>query len=74
MWPAPVGAGSCVRRQPTVQHHVVIYSNVTILGGDTVIGEGSTVGGNVFLMESVPPNSLVIRGENGQPNIKPNQR
>jgi serine O-acetyltransferase len=25
-----------------------------------VIGEGSTIGGNVFLMHSVPPNSVVI--------------
>jgi serine O-acetyltransferase len=25
-----------------------------------VIGAGSTIGGNVFLMHSVPPNSLVL--------------
>ena len=36
-----------------------IYSNATILGGDTVIGRGSTIGGNVFLTHSVPANSLV---------------
>ncbi len=48
-----------IQRHPTVQDNVVIYSNTTILGGDTVIGKGSTIGGNVFLMESVPPNSVV---------------
>lgn len=48
-----------IRRHPTVEDDVVIYANATILGGDTVIGKGSTIGGNVFLMHSVPPNSLV---------------
>ncbi|MCB1069619.1 MAG: serine acetyltransferase [Verrucomicrobia bacterium] len=48
-----------IKRHPTVEDEVVIYANATILGGDTVIGRGSTVGGNVFLMESVPPNSFV---------------
>jgi serine O-acetyltransferase len=48
-----------VSRHPTVEDDVVIYSNATILGGKTVIGRGSTIGGNVFLMESVPPGSFV---------------
>lgn len=48
-----------IKRHPTVEDDVVVYANATILGGDTVIGKGSTVGGNVFLMESVPPNSFV---------------
>jgi serine O-acetyltransferase len=30
------------------------------VGGDTVIGAGSTIGANVFLMQSVPPESLVL--------------
>jgi serine O-acetyltransferase len=60
-----------VQRHPTVEDNVVIYSNASILGGDTVIGRGSTVGGNVFLMESVPPNSLVT-GEH--PELKVKQR
>ena len=29
------------------------------MGGDTVIGANSTIGANVFLTKSVPPNSLV---------------
>ncbi|MDA3874870.1 MAG: serine acetyltransferase [Kiritimatiellae bacterium] len=48
-----------VKRHPTVEDDVIIYSNSTILGGDTVIGCGSTIGANVFLYESIPPNSLV---------------
>jgi serine O-acetyltransferase len=30
------------------------------MGGDTVIGEGSTIGANVFVTHSVPPRSLVL--------------
>lgn len=56
-----------IKRHPTVEDHVVIYSNAAILGGSTVIGKGSTVGGNVFLMESVPPNSFVV---NEHPELK----
>lgn len=48
-----------IQRHPIVEDNVIIYSNSTILGGDTVIGKGSTIGGNVFLAESVPPNSFV---------------
>jgi serine O-acetyltransferase len=56
-----------IKRHPTVEDQVVIYANATILGGDTVIGAGSTIGGNVFLMESVPPNSFVA---NEHPELK----
>ena len=48
------------KRHPDVGNRVIIYPNSTILGGETSIGDGSTVGANVFLMHSVPPNSLVI--------------
>ncbi len=47
------------KRHPTLGNDVVIYANATILGGDTVIGDGSIVGGNVWLMHSVPPGSIV---------------
>jgi serine O-acetyltransferase len=47
------------KRHPDVEDRVTIYPNSTILGGETVIGTGSTIGANVFLMHSVPANSLV---------------
>ncbi len=52
------------KRHPTVEENVIIYSNATVLGGDTVIGKGSTISGNVFLTESVPPNSFVYAQHN----------
>ncbi len=48
-----------VKRHPNVEDDVVIYAGATILGGDTVIGKGSEIGGNVWLKDSVPPNSRV---------------
>lgn len=51
------------KRHPTIEDDVTIYPNSTVLGGDTVIGARSTVGGNVFLIQSVPPDSLVYYEE-----------
>jgi serine O-acetyltransferase len=51
------------KRHPDVEDGVTIYPNATVLGGETVIGRNSTIGGNVFLMHSVPPNSLVYNEE-----------
>ena len=48
-----------IKRHPTVEDHVVIYSGATILGGETVIGHHSVIGGNVWLTRSVPPGSMV---------------
>ena len=47
------------RRHPTLEDDVVVYANATILGGRTVIGAGSVIGGNVWLTHSVPPGSVV---------------
>jgi serine O-acetyltransferase len=47
------------KRHPTVEDDVVIYAGATILGGETVVGRGSTIGGSVWLLHSVPPNSRV---------------
>ena len=47
------------KRHPTIGDDVVIYANATILGGETVIGRGSRIGGNVWLTRSVPPYSVV---------------
>jgi serine O-acetyltransferase len=43
-------------RHPIVEDDVVIYAGATILGRIT-IGQGSTIGGNVWLTRSVPPGS-----------------
>ncbi len=48
------------KRHPTIEDDVVIYSGTTILGGDTVIGARSVIGGNVWLTESVPPDTRVF--------------
>lgn len=49
-------------RHPVVEDDVVIYAGSTILGRVT-IGAGSTIGGNVWLLSSVPPGSLVTQPE-----------
>ncbi len=48
------------KRHPTVEDDVTIYAGAKILGGHTVIGAGSVIGGNVWLTESVPPGSRVM--------------
>lgn len=48
------------KRHPTIQDNVVIYSNATILGGNTVVGKDSIIGGNVWLTQSVPSNSVAF--------------
>ena len=48
-----------MKRHPTIEDDVVIYSGATILGGDTVIGKSSIIGGNVWITSSVPPNTTV---------------
>ena len=49
------------KRHPTLEDEVTIYAGATILGGGTVVGRGSVIGGNVWLVESVPPNSRIYR-------------
>ena len=48
------------KRHPTIGDDVTIYAGATILGGDTLIGDRCTVGGNVFITQSVPPDTRVI--------------
>ncbi len=47
------------KRHPTIGNDVVIYPNATILGGETVVGDGCVINGLVFLVESVAPNHTV---------------
>lgn len=49
-------------RHPVVEDDVVIYAGATVLGR-IVIGRGSTVGGNVWLTQSVPPGSNVSQAQ-----------
>ncbi|MCQ2603904.1 MAG: serine acetyltransferase [Spirochaetia bacterium] len=52
------------KRHPDIQDDVIIYANATILGGDTVIGQGSIIGGNTWLTHSVPPHSMIYNKAN----------
>jgi serine O-acetyltransferase len=60
------GAGGELRknypRHPIVEDGVVIYAGATILGRIT-IGRGSSIGGNVWLTESVPPGSRITQAK-----------
>ena len=47
-------------RHPIVEDDVVIYAGATILGRIT-IGHHSTIGGNVWLTQSIPPHSSVTQ-------------
>ena len=48
------------KRHPTIGNYVTIYANASILGGDVSIGDNVVIGGNVFLLESIPSNYKVI--------------
>lgn len=59
----PRDAGERLRdckRHPTIEDDVIIYANATILGGETVVGARSIIGGNVWLTESVGPDTRVL--------------
>ncbi len=53
------------KRHPSIDDDVTIYANATIMGGDTLIGSGSTIGASVFLTHGVPPRSLVLAEGHG---------
>jgi serine O-acetyltransferase len=48
------------KRHPTIEDDVIIYAGTTILGGSTVIGARSVIGGNVWLTDSIPPDTRVF--------------
>jgi serine O-acetyltransferase len=47
------------KRHPTIEDHVTIYAQAVILGGASVVGHHTIIGGNVWLTRSVPPYSSV---------------
>jgi len=49
-----------IPRHPIIEDNVTIYSNTSVLGRIT-IGEGSVIGGNIWLTHSVPPNSQILQ-------------
>jgi len=49
------------KRHPTIEDNVVIYAQAIILGGETIVGHHSVIGGNVWLTSSVPPYSSVYQ-------------
>jgi serine O-acetyltransferase len=49
-------------RHPILEDDVTIYSNATILGRIS-IGRGSVIGGNVWLTESIPPNTKLTQSK-----------
>ncbi len=59
----PKDAGDQLRgkkRHPDIEDDVIIYSGTTILGGNTTIGKRSVIGGNIWLTDSVPPDTHVL--------------
>ncbi len=54
-----------VKRHPNIGDHVTIYAHATILGGDTHVGAHSIIGSNVWLMKSIPDDSVAyFKGDN----------
>lgn len=60
LWDASMAPRERYARHPIVEDDVVIYAGATILGRVT-IGRGSTIGGNVWLLEDVPPESVMVQ-------------
>lgn len=59
----PVKGG---KRHPNIGNNVIVYSNATILGGDTYIGDNCIIGGSVWLTHSVEEGRTVYNTKNEQ--------
>lgn len=60
------------KRHPDIGDNVIIYANATILGGDTVVGDGAIIGGNTWIIKSVPPGAHIynkVRNSESQNSI-----
>ena len=49
-----------IPRHPIIGNNVIIYSNASILGRIT-IGEGATIGGNIWVTENVEPGARILQ-------------
>ena len=67
------GTGVVIGQTAVIGNHVTLYQGVTVgaknfkysnasLLGRITIGEGSVIGGNVWLTHSVPPHSRILQG------------
>ena len=54
-----------IARHPILEDNVIVYSNATILGRIT-IGQGSVVGANIWVTESMEPYSKKYKKEEGK--------
>ena len=66
-------AGRLIRdskRHPTIEDHVVLYANATVLGGETTVGHDSVIGSNVWLTASIEPHTTVVMEK---PNLRVRQ-
>lgn len=57
-----------IKRHPDIGSGVVIYAGATILGGNTKIGDGCVIGGNVWLTHSVESGKTVVASRAGASN------
>lgn len=58
-----------IARHPILEDNVIVYSNATILGRIT-IGQGSVVGANIWVTESMEPYSKKYKKEESKLKIK----
>lgn len=56
-------------RHPILEDNVTVYAGATILGRVT-IGEGSMIGGNVWITKDIPPGSRVVQQRSVPPEEK----
>lgn len=61
-----------IKRHPTVEDYVTIYSGASVLGGNTVIGSHSIIGSNAFVTSSIKPESRVTI-QNQELHLKQNE-
>lgn len=55
-----IGRPKDLPRHPILEDHVTVYSNTSILGR-VRIGHDTIIGGNVWLTQDVPANSIVLQ-------------
>lgn len=53
-----------IKRHPDIGNNCIIYANATILGGNTKIGDGCVIGGNVWLTHSVDKGQVIYYNAN----------